>query len=147
MSIFGNVDKWSDSHHPILLDVIRILLGLVIFFKGIYFISHTDELQLILEKSKFPWVSFALAHYVAMIHIAGGLLITVGMFTRLSVALQIPILLGAVIFVNSQKGFFSANSDLAFSLMVLMLLVFYFFYGAGYLSVDHRWSKNPEPEY
>ena len=114
--------------------------------KGIYFISHTNEFQLILEKSKFPWVSFILAHYVAHAHIAGGLLIAVGMFTRLAVALQIPVLLGAVILVNSEKGFFSESSDLAFSLMVLLLLVFYFFYGSGFWSVDHTWKKKEEAE-
>jgi uncharacterized membrane protein YphA (DoxX/SURF4 family) len=144
MSIFNNLDSWSDQHHPKLLDFIRILLGLIILFKGIYFISHTDELQLILEKSKFPWVSFIIAHYVALAHLAGGLLIVVGMFTRLAVAVQIPVLLGAVILVNSQRGFFSESSDLAFSLLVLLLLVFYFFYGAGYWSVDHTWSKKED---
>jgi putative oxidoreductase len=141
MSLFSNLDTWSDEHHPRLLDYIRVLLGLVILFKGIYFISHTDELQSILSKSKFPWVSFIIAHYVALAHLAGGLLIAVGMFTRIAVAFQIPVLLGAVVFVNSSKGFFSESSELAFSLMVLCLLTFYFFYGAGYLSVDHTWRK------
>ncbi len=144
MNLFSNLDTWSDEHHPRLLDYIRVLLGLVILFKGIYFISHTDELQSILSKSKFPWVSFIIAHYVALAHLAGGLLIAVGMFTRLAVAFQIPVLLGAVIFINSTKGFFSESSELAFSLMVLCLLVFYFFYGAGYISVDHTWRKKPE---
>ena len=144
MNLFSNLDTWSDEHHPRLLDYIRVLLGFVILFKGIYFISHTDELQSILSKSKFPWVSFIIAHYVALAHLAGGLLIAVGMFTRPAVAFQIPVLLGAVIFINSTKGFFSESSELAFSLMVLVLLVFYFFYGAGYLSVDHTWRKKPE---
>ena len=144
MNLFSNLDSWSDEHHPRLLDYIRVLLGLVILFKGIYFISHTDELQSILSKSKFPWVSFIIAHYVALAHLAGGLLIAVGMITRVAVAFQIPVLLGAVIFINSDKGFFSQSSELAFSLMVLSLLVFYFFYGAGYLSVDHTWRKKAE---
>lgn len=144
MNIFSNLDNWSDTHHPKLLDFMRILLGLVIFIKGIYFISHTEELQSILEKSRFPWVSFAIAHYVALAHLAGGLLITAGMFTRFAAALQIPVLLGAVIFVNSEKGFFSESSDLAFSLLTLVMLVFFFFYGGGYWSVDHTWSKKPK---
>ena len=77
MNLFSNLDTWSDEHHPRLLDLIRVLLGLVILFKGIYFISHTDELQSILSNSKFPWVSFIIAHYVALAHLAGGLLIAV----------------------------------------------------------------------
>ena len=146
MSLFSNLDTWSDEHHPRLLDLIRVLLGLVILFKGIYFISHTDELQSILSNSKFPWVSFIIAHYVALAHLAGGLLIAVGMFTRVATAFQIPVLLGAVLFVNSTKGFFSESSELAFSLMVLVLLVFYFFYGSGFTSVDHTWRKKEEAE-
>ncbi len=140
MSLFNNIDNWSDKHHPKMIDLFRILLGITIFLKGLYFISHTEELQHILATSKFPWLSFALAHYVALTHLAGGLFIAIGLYTRLSVAIQIPILFGAVFLVNVQNGFFE-NSDLIFSIAVLCMLLFYFVYGSGYLSADHTMRK------
>ena len=140
MKLFNIIDNWSDKHHSKTIDIVRIILGLTIFLRGLYFISHTEELQRILSESRFPWLSFALAHYVAMAHLAGGLFITIGLFTRLSAAIQIPILLGAVFLVNVQNGFFQ-NSDLLFSIVVLCSLVFYFFYGSGYISADHTWKE------
>jgi|SRR5688572_14784427 putative oxidoreductase len=144
MSIFTQADSWADRHHFRLLDLLRVILGVTILLKGIYFISHTEELIEMLGKSKFPWLSFFIAHYVAMVHLAGGVLIAIGLLTRLACAFQIPILLGAVIFVNSERGFFSNNPDLVFSVMVLVLLVFYFFYGSGYFSVDHSFKSNKQ---
>lgn len=140
MKLFSIIDNWSDKHRPKMIDLFRIVLGVTIFLKGLYFISHTEELQHILAESRFPWLSFALAHYVAMVHLAGGLFIAIGLFTRLSVAMQIPILLGAVFLVNVHQGFFE-NSDLLFSITVLCSLVFYFFYGSGYISADHTWRE------
>lgn len=141
MRLFDRTDSWTTSHHPIALELIRVLLGVVIFLKGLYFISHTEELQFILRNSKFPWLSFAIAHYVALAHLAGGILIAMGMFTRLAIAFQLPILLGAVLFVHTGSGFYSNNPDFALSIAVLTGLVFYFFYGGGYYSVDRFWRK------
>ncbi|CAN5390991.1 DoxX family protein [soil metagenome] len=146
MKLFQQIDYWSDKHHPLILDFLRILLGVTIFLKGLYFISHTEELQQILVHSKFPWLSFAIAHYVALAHLAGGIMIAIGLFTRKAIALQIPILLGAVLFVNASKGFFSESPDLLFSATVLGMLCFFFFYGSGYLSADHTWWNEEHPQ-
>ncbi len=144
MTLFQKTDNWADSHHPLVLDLIRGVLGIVIFLKGLYFISHTEELQLILRNSRFPWISFGIAHYVALAHLAGGIFIAIGMFTRVSIAFQLPILAGAILFVHSTHGFFSYNPDLVFSLIVFSMLLFYFIYGGGYFSVDHSWRDHPK---
>lgn len=146
MTMFNKLDHWADEHHPRLLDLIRIVLGLIIFFKGLYFISHPKELETLLLSSKFPWLSLTLGHYVAFAHLVGGPLIVIGMFTRLAVLVQIPVLIGAVVFVNAPMGFFNPASDLLLSMLALVLLVFYFFYGSGYWSVDHQWRKEDEKE-
>ncbi len=144
MKIFYQIDHWTEKHHPVMLDLLRVLLGITIFFKGLYFISHTEELQHILANSAFPWLSFAVAHYVAIVHLAGGIMISIGLFTRKAVALQIPILLGAVFLVNVPKGFFAEGNDLAFSIVVLSLLCFYFVYGPGYRSADNSLNAQPD---
>lgn len=142
MNMFDNLDNMADRKHYILPDLVRILLGVVIFLKGWYFISHTQELQHTISASRFPWLSFAIAHYVAMISLTAGVLIAIGCLTRLACALQIPILLGAVLFVNWDRGVITQNPELALSIVVLALLIFYFFYGSGYLSADHNWRTS-----
>lgn len=142
MSLFQNVDQWHQKHHPVVYDYGRILLGLFIFYKGLMFISETSALAQILENSQFRFVAFGLAHYVAFAHLVGGLLIAMGLITRVAIAFQLPVLLGAVLFFNPGQGFFSVNQDFLISLVTLLALLFYFVGGSGYYSVDHRFEAN-----
>jgi uncharacterized membrane protein YphA (DoxX/SURF4 family) len=146
MNMFQKTDQWNDKHHYLIPDILRMILGTIIFLKGLYFISHTAELQHTLSQSQFPWLAFGIAHYVAMISLAGGVMIAIGCLTRLACALQIPILLGAVLFVNWNKGIFGGDAELLLSILVLVLLVFYFFYGSGVISADHA-LRSTKPEY
>jgi len=63
------------------------------------------------------------------------------LFTRLSALIQIPILIGAVI-INLSIGIFTPGSELVFSLLVLVLLVFFLFEGGGELSLDDYIKKH-----
>lgn len=144
MSFLNRIDDWAYHHHPKWLDILRVLLGVVIFIKGFFFIKNTDALMSIMHNSKFPWVSLALAHYVAFAHLVGGFMIAIGLLTRVAILFQLPVLIGAVIFVNAQHGFFSQNSELMFSITVLFMLLFFLIYGSGPLSVDESWNKSGE---
>ena len=146
MNLLQKIDSWAYRHHPKWLDVLRILLGVIIFMKGYFFIKNTDMLMSIMTNSKFPWVSLILAHYVAFAHLVGGFMIAIGLLTRLVVIFQLPVLIGAVIFVNAQHGFFSENSELMFSIIVLFLLIFFLIYGSGPMSIDESWNKNEKPD-
>ncbi len=136
MTVLQKIDGWAEAHHPKWLDILRIGLGVVIFIKGFQFVRDTDALLAIMHNSRFPWVSLALAHYVAFAHLFGGVLIAIGLLTRIALLFQLPVLLGAVIFVNAQRGFFSDNSELMFSLGVLFMSLFFLFYGSGPWSAD-----------
>ena len=105
--------------------------------KGVSFIGNTELIINMLRDSSVEFLSITIAHYVIIAHITGGILITIGLITRIAVLFQIPILLGAIFFVNIVKGFFAINSDLPFSVLVLMLLIFFFIYGSGPWSVDN----------
>jgi uncharacterized membrane protein YphA (DoxX/SURF4 family) len=54
--------------------------------------------------------------------------------------IQLPILLGAVILVNSPKGFMSVGNhmELEISVIVLVGLVTFMIFGAGKFSVDEK---------
>ena len=147
MNWIQRIETWGDRHHPKWLDILRILLGLIITWRGVVFVSNTQDLQQLIAESRFEQVSFWLAHYVAFAHLVGGILIVVGLITRIAVIFQIPILLGAVLFFNTKSGIFTENStEWWFSMLVLFLLIFFLVEGSGPWSIDEYMRKHPEKD-
>ena len=142
MKAISNIEHWADAHHPKWLDIIRMFLGLVLIGKGISFLGNTELFVQMLSNSSVEFLAISIAHYVIIAHLMGGILITIGLLTRIAVLFQLPILIGAIVFVNLSQGFFAINSDLPFSVLVLTLLVFFLIYGSGPLSVDNYIQKH-----
>jgi putative oxidoreductase len=142
MAWTNNVDSWQTKHHPIIYDIGRVALGLFLLYKGLMFISDTAALAQIMEKSQFEFIAFGLAHMVAFAHLVGGPMIALGLKTRFAAAVQIPILVGAVLFVNPNRGFYSENTELWVSILVLMVLVVYLIGGSGYYSLDRKMDEH-----
>jgi putative oxidoreductase len=142
MNVIQKVEHWGDAHQVKWLGIVRILLGLIIFSKGIALISDTAHQQeLLFEDSAFGFsgmMSSVAIHLVAFAHLVGGILITIGLVTRFAVVIQIPILICAILFVNITNGFSALNSELWLSLIVLFLLVLFWITGSGAFSVDQR---------
>lgn len=145
MNVVQQIEHWGDVHHAKWLDVVRIVLGVVILSKGISFISDTDAQQdWLIQNSQYQFsgmMAMAVIHIVAFAHLVGGLLIIMGLVTRFACVVQIPILLGAIFFVNLTRGFSPLNSELWLSILVLMLLILFWIVGSGPYSVDH-WMKH-----
>jgi uncharacterized membrane protein YphA (DoxX/SURF4 family) len=139
MTILHQLDKWSTTH-PRLLLLLRAAVGIALVSKGISFISDMISLKALLESS-FGVLPDWIALVITWIHLLCGFLITIGLFTRLSALIQIPILIGAVI-MNLSMGIFTPGSELVFSLLVLVLLVLFLFEGGGELSVDDYIKKD-----
>ena len=137
MSHIQKLNSHVSPSYYLWLDVLRIFLGAFILIKGFIFAADTESLNLIIKNSKFNFLAAGLVHYVIFAHITGGFLILLGLLTRVAVSFQVPILLGAIIFVNSEKGFFSTSSELGISIAVFVLLIIFLIYGSGKLSVDH----------
>lgn len=143
MSVITDVEKWGNSHRPGFLDVFRIALGVFLTYKGLDFITNMDELEMTASGVNIAYAGAALAHYIVFAHILGGPLIAVGLFTRIVAVIQLPILIGAVIFVNYPKGFLSLGNhmELEISLIVLVGLVVFIVFGAGKYSIDAKRRK------
>ena len=144
MNVIQKVEHWGDGHHAKWLDIVRIGLGLLILSKGVAFISDTQaQMSWITRVNSFGFsdmLVLVLVHVVAFAHLAGGILITLGLLTRFAAVIQIPILVGAVFFVNLTQGFSMLNSELWVSLVVLLLLILFWVVGSGPYSVD-SWMK------
>jgi putative oxidoreductase len=136
MDLMHRVEHWGDVHHPKWLDIVRIALGLFLCYQGVVFLANMSRLIYLMKAtSPFGSVAYILAgHYVVFAHIVGGILLVLGLFTRFASAMQIPILLGAVIFVNSNPEMLKPYSSLFLSIIVLALLIVFLVEGNGPLS-------------
>jgi putative oxidoreductase len=143
MNLLQKFEYWGDRHHPKWLDIIRIALGIFLLYKGVDFLRNTSELVSLMSL-RSPFGSFLiilLGHYVTFAHILGGFFLIIGMFTRAACLIQIPILIGAIIFVNSSQDVLRPYSELFLSVLILLLLIYFLIVGNGPLSV-----KFPEEE-
>ena len=139
MAILQRLDKWSTTH-PALLLLLRAALGIALVSKGISFIDGMISFRAFLAESNFNFLPDWMTLVITWIHLLCGFLITIGLFTRLSALIQIPILIGAV-FINAPGGF-NSGSELFYSLLILVLLVFFLFEGGGQLSLDDYIKKH-----
>ena len=136
MNVLNRIEHWGDTHHPAWTDGLRIVLGIILVLKGVSFISDTAYLTRLVGGLHFSLWPVMLVHYVAFAHLMGGCLIALGCLTRLMVLLQLPILVGALFFVNIRQGFSPLNAELWLSLIVLSLLLLFLVIGSGRFSMD-----------
>lgn len=133
MNILHRLELWGDRHHPKWLDIIRIALGLFLCYKGVEVLLNMSELTNVM-KNRAPFSSFAFllaGHYAAFAHMVGGILLALGLFTRLACLIQIPVLLGAIIFVNTSRDMLRPYSELILSILILLLLIYFLIAGNG----------------
>lgn len=140
MAILHQLDRWSTTH-PRLQLLLRAALGIALTWKGISFMSDMMSLKTVLAGSSFNFLPDWIALVITWIHLLCGFLITIGLFTRISALLQIPILIGAVI-INASSGIFTPGSELIYSILILVLLIFFLFEGGGELSLDDYIKKH-----
>lgn len=136
MKAFDSLTSWADAHHPKWLDVLRMLLGVVLFLKGLSFILNKDVTMQVLHDNNYEFIPVLLLHYVIIFQMAHSVLIALGLITRIAIAAQFPIVLGAGILMLTTGSLAPLDSDLFLILLLLFLLAFFFVYGPGPLSVD-----------
>lgn len=117
-------------------DLMRAYLGIGLFVRGVLFVSEPELLLGYMQDVHTWFLPYALVHFVAVAHLCGGLMLAAGLLTRLAAATQMPILFGAVFLVHSSGGLLNPGQSLEFSALVLALLIVYFIFGSGELSID-----------
>lgn len=136
MNSLQRLDAWGEKQQVHVILVLRAALGLLLLFKGLHFISHTPELEAQIANTRFTEEAHWLAGYVTWSHLFGGVMIILGLLTRLAVLIQLPVLIGAVFFVNAAHGIMRVDVQLGLSIIVLVLLVFFLWVGGGPGSMD-----------
>ena len=124
------------------LAVLRIVTGLLMAYHG-WEIFDRSIMAGYLERDDMKFLPFPefMIYLGKSLELVSGILFVLGLFTRFACLIQIPILLGAVIFVNSNRDLLRPYSALVVSIVVLLLLIYFLIVGNGPLSF-----KIPEEE-
>jgi uncharacterized membrane protein YphA (DoxX/SURF4 family) len=132
MSTLNSKLKVLDSKTDKAYSLIRIFLGIALLIRGWLILANPDSLiELGVERELFFWVSL-----VGMIHIIGGLLLFIGLITRIAALIQIPILISAIFYVHSHTQLMMGGQSLELAILVLFLLFLFFIVGSGPISVS-----------
>lgn len=129
--------KWFELNHKYAYSMMRIFIGGALLIRGLLFISDPHKLTQLAGSEQYFWMY----SYIAIVHLVGGFMLMIGFFTRLAALIQIPILFGAVFVIHLSKGFLQSGQSLELSIMVLFLLIIFFLFGAGELSIDIKKQK------
>lgn len=138
-----NTTNQLGNKHPLWITILRIALGIILIWKGINFIQDTTELKSMIEQTGvgiFSQSADALSYVVSVLSLLCGFFITVGLFTKLSSIVQIPIIIVAIIFVNI-KNIEHNSFELILTIIVLVLLIFFSIKGSGQLSADEYFRR------
>jgi len=141
MDLIQKAYSWKEIHRDsLVVGGLRMLLGIYLTVKGILFISDTSALQYIISTSSFEIGAVFVAHYIALVHLVGGVLIAMGALTRVMLLFQLPILIGAIIF-NARFFVITIHSELFIAILVLLFIIFFLFNGSGIYSADYLLRK------
>lgn len=133
MNLLQRIEHWGDMHHPRWMDIVRIALGIFLCIRGLQFPANMSDMMADVN-ANLPLPSFALVvlgHYIFLAHLMGGILLILGAYTRIACLIQIPILLGALFFVNSGQELFRPFPAWFVQVLVLGLLVYFLVAGDG----------------
>jgi putative oxidoreductase len=136
MNLVQRVEHWGDAHHPKWLDILRIALGVFLCYKGVEYLNNMGAmLNLVTHRMAFgSFTAMLMTNYISFAHILGGILLILGVLTRFSCLIQLPILLGAIFFINLSPELYRPFSELALSILVFLLLLYFLIIGDGKLS-------------
>lgn len=127
-------NKWANAHTYFSVDLVRMAVGVILFLKGVTFITNIQYLSDLLSPIDKFGGGMILVHYIVFAHLIGGIIIFFGLLTRWAIMAQLPILIGAVI-VNFTGEMHILN--LLLSIVLLGICIAFWFYGSGKHSADY----------
>lgn len=137
MNSLEKFDRWTDERRaPAWIDLFRIIVGVYLFYKGYQFTVDFDSLTEGISSMDLVFMTIPAAHYVHFSHLIGGILIAFGAYTRTCCALNIPILMGAVVFNYQMFPTAEDHMEIGVAIGILVALIGLFALGGGRFSLD-----------
>jgi uncharacterized membrane protein YphA (DoxX/SURF4 family) len=137
-AVMRNVISWLETRRELCFELLRMYLGVGLLVKGVLFASDPEQLARLTSEGHMDGWAALIQHYIVPAHVVGGVMLAMGLLTRIAAIVNLPALLGAVLFVHTPAGLFSRTPGFEFSLFVLFVLVLIAWYGGGRWSLDHR---------
>ena len=134
MDTVKKLNKWANAHTYYWLDILRIIVGIILFNKGTLFITNTEYYAVFAEPVKNLGGGMIIIHYVVAANLVGGIMIVFGLLTRWAIFAQLPILFGAFLINFTHK---MDTTNMLLSLSIFLICLFFLFYGSGKHSADY----------
>jgi len=112
----------------------RMILGGALFVKGVDFVRNKAVLKQVISETDFLDKFSFLEVAIPWIHILGGIFIAIGMFTRMVIFIQIPIVIGAIFVLLNTKNTSFHSPEMIFAVLILIMLFIYLKFGDGFYS-------------
>ncbi|MDO8476115.1 MAG: DoxX family protein [Candidatus Rokubacteria bacterium] len=93
---------------PLGATVLRIMLGVTFIAHGyyIYDVVTSDVLSVMINKRLGLPLGDYVTSYILLAHFVGGVMLILGVFTRIAAMANLPIMIGAVLLFHFDQGFF-----------------------------------------
>ncbi|MDP2701808.1 MAG: DoxX family protein [Candidatus Rokubacteria bacterium] len=93
---------------PLGATVLRIMLGVVYIAHGyyVYDVVTSDALSAMITKRLGLPLGDYITSYILLAHFVGGIMLILGVFTRIAAMANLPIMMGAVVLFHFDQGFF-----------------------------------------
>jgi putative oxidoreductase len=139
----------TSTAHAWGITLIRLIVGVVLVMHGylsLVVLGPQTAAGYITRMGYPTSLATALAWYLIVVHLAGGVLIIIGLWTRWAALANMPPLASAVFLLHLNQGFFMKALQVApgryvaggyeFSLTILVATIALVFLGSGAASID-----------
>jgi putative oxidoreductase len=116
--------------------LLRLILGIVYVMHAYLALVINGPAGMIAYNAKagIPLPEIA-AWYLILAHGLGGLLLVLGIYTRWAALANVPVMLGAIVFVHLKNGFWAHQQGYEYVLVLLVATVATAMIGGGALSL------------
>jgi uncharacterized membrane protein YphA (DoxX/SURF4 family) len=140
LSTFDKIDLWAEQRKLFPIDLLRILFGIFIIWKGYQFGEKPETIPVVM--GRFSFIEIFLIVYIVIVQIAAGVLIMVGLITRTAIICLLPILIGAVVYSMRASVVLGYTGEI-WAFVCLLVGLAYLAYGSGVFSCDLYFRKHP----
>jgi putative oxidoreductase len=128
------MSSWLNKFQPCGALILRIVLAVSLLHYGYQKVHSHAAMEAFTHQVQHFGLPYWLAYVSAFTEVVGGIMMILGLFTRLFAALIAINMLTALFTVAIHRDFNTCNYVIALAAIALMLL----FYGAGSYALDRR---------
>jgi uncharacterized membrane protein YphA (DoxX/SURF4 family) len=144
MQVFQTFNAVRIKYYAELLAALRIILGIALLYKGIQFVKNDALLTTIIANEEGVKQFIWLHQLIPFAHLLSGVFITIGYYTKWMAISQIPILIGAIFFIYTDKRAYLSTIELPFAVIILVLLTLFSIKGDGIFSIKSLIKKEKD---